>query len=387
MGSWNPYSLANQERCYVVKESTVGTLAKPSSTNQIYTVGVVSFEQELELFEDEQVRSGASQRSKLKGRYMPGTWSFTTYVKPSGTKGTAPEHDVLFECLAGTKTTNAGTSVVYTPADDLSTFSLWVKKGHTVFAMKGCSVEQAEFTVSGDDLARINWSGGFMDLHWAGTSELAEAISASQNYIKVKHSQRFKAGMYIQTASENNGGNGFQITNVIHYPDGTGKLVISPDISSGSAGEAVTPWYPSAGTEVGQPIHGKLGIATVDNVNMIILSGTVTIKNNIKYYIDEKNGQLYATNLGRPGRREVTGEVLAMFAQPFTSYFYRSRQRTQDALVLPAGDTAGYIMELSFPYVEWEFPGLSGDEEVQVTLGFTAVASASLNDEFTITFK
>ena len=44
-------------------------------------------------------------------------------------------------------------------------------------------------------------------------------------------------------------------------------------------------------------------------------------------------------------------------------------------------------MELSIPYAEYKTPTISGEEEFEQSITFMGVASASLNDEISITFK
>jgi len=95
------FALANQETLFVVAETTKGTLKVPAGANRVYSIEPVDLGQERELIEDAQIRAGASNLPSIKARLMVGEWSFSTYVKASGTKGTAPEADVLFTALLG----------------------------------------------------------------------------------------------------------------------------------------------------------------------------------------------------------------------------------------------------------------------------------------------
>ena len=384
------FAFANQEEAFVVKETTCGTLVKPSADDRIYTIGPVDFSQEQEFLDDEQLRGSPSRFSPIKGRKMPGDWSFSTYVKPSGTKGTAPEHDVLFECLMGTKTVNSGVSVAYTLADQVDSFSLWVKKGHTVFAFRGATIQTAEFTVEGNAIASIAWSGNYMEQLWAGEAKADGAIDGAGSPVtsiplKTGHAQRFVAGMYIEVGDNDNSGSGFRITNVNYSTD---TLTITPGVNDDQGTDPdVTPWWPSTGSEVGTPVHGKRGLVTIGGVNCIVLSARVTVNNNIKYYVDEKNGVFTAERFGRPGFREIDGSLSLYFLKPGPSYFYRSEYQVSNALVIPAGNVSGYIMELSIPYAEYLSSTLSGDEEFIQEVPFRAIASSSQNDELEIVFK
>ncbi|TET09090.1 hypothetical protein E3J84_05490, partial [Candidatus Aerophobetes bacterium] len=96
------FAFANEEEAFAIVEGTCGTLTKPTAAgDRLYTVGPTEFAQEGEFLDDEQVRASPSRFSAIQGRLTPGEWSCNTYVKPSGTVGTAPEHDVFFQALMG----------------------------------------------------------------------------------------------------------------------------------------------------------------------------------------------------------------------------------------------------------------------------------------------
>jgi len=383
------FAFSNEEECFILKETVCGTLVKPTTSDRIFSVGPVEFTQEQEFLDDEQVRPSASMLSKIKGRKNPGEWSMNTYVKPSGSPGTAPEHDVLYDCAMGEKTVNGGTSVVYSLANQLDAFSMWVKKGHTVYSFRGTAVQGMEHGVSGDAISGASWSGNYMEQGWAGTATAHGTYSGSETEIvmKPKNSLRYTIGMFIVVDDNDNSGAGYEITDVNYTTD---TLTISPALDGAptqGTDPGVTPWWPTAGAEVGEPVHGKLGMVTIDGEDAIVLSGNVTLTNNIKYYVDEKNNVWTAERFGRPGKRAVEGTLEAYFMQAGPTYFYRAEYQIADALLIPAGNVSGYIMELSLPYAEYGTPTLSGDEEFQQTIPFSGVASASLNDEFEITFK
>lgn len=381
------FAYANEEEMFIKKESVCGTLEKPGASHRVYTIGPFDGGQEQEFLDDEQIRASASKRSPIKGKKNPGEWSCSTYVKPSGTKGTAPEHDVLFDCAMGNKTVNAGTSVVYTLANQLDSFSAFVKKGHTVFAHRGCTIQGLESSISGDAIATLNWSGNSMEMLWAGTCKASGAYAGGESAIVLANggAELYKEGMYINIGDDTNGGAGYKITDVNYNKD---TLTISPVLASnqGTAPE-VSPWLPTASSEVGTPVHGKLGMVTVAGQDAIILSAGVTLTNNIKYYTDEKNNVFTAERFGRPGFRDVEGNLDLFYLKRGTSYFYRAEHQVANALIIPAGNVSGYIMEISVPYAEYRTPKVSGDEEFQQSIPFIGVASASLNDELSITFK
>ena len=381
------FAFANQERSYAVIEAACGTLVKPAATNRMYTVGPVDFQQDQEFRDDGQLRETASRLASIKGKKLVGELSFGTYVKPSGTAGTAPEHDELFQCLMGTKDITPDTSVAYTLANQLDSFSLWVRKGHTVFAFRGVTVESAEFGIAGNEIAGINWGCKYMEQGYAGTCVAAGGAYVIGNTVITLPAGGvllYTEGMYVELGDDDNGGDGYKIDS-INFNLNTITLSTGLLTAVGSA-PTVAPWYPAAGTEVGAPVDGKLGMVTVGGADAIVLSAKVTVKNNIKYYEDEKNNTWTAERFGRPTVREIEGDLTLFYMERGTSYWYRAEYQTSDALIIPAGNVAGSIMTLNVPYAEYRTPKLSGDEEFNQEIPFRAVASAALNDEFSIVF-
>jgi len=381
------FAFANEEQAFIKLETACGTLIKPTTADRVYTVGPVDFGFEQEDLEDGQIRASASRVSPKKGRKNPGDFGFTTYVKPSGTPGTAPEHDVLFQCLMGTKSIDPGVKVTYSLANQLDSFSLWLKKGHTAFALRGCTINSAEFSIAGEAIASIRWGGNSMETKWAGTCASPANLTGGTTLIQLDAggAALFCIGMYVAVGTDTNSAAGYVITNVNYNLD---RITIgTPLATPQGTGATIAPWLPAASAEVGEPVLGKLGMVTIATIDAIIKSATLSIANNIKYYIDEKNNVLTAERFGRPKMREINGSLNLYFLKRGLSYFYRSAYQIANALVIPAGNVAGYIMELNAPYAEYKTPKISGDEELSQDLAFMALASGSGNDECSVVFK
>lgn len=384
------FAFANEEESLIIKENNCGELRKPEITERIYTVGPVGFTQEQEFLDDEQVRSTASRFSPLKGRKMPGDWNFNSYVKPIGSvwaqAGDEPEHDVLFECLMGSGAAGGG-GYRYSLANQLDSFSLWTKKGHTVFAFRGATVEQAEFGISGDAIAGVGWTGKYMEQKWAGTITAVSAATDTIN-LPARGTERYTVGMFIFVGPDTNNTVGYEITAINHAAN---TLTISPNLTSNpqpcGATPLISPYWPTGGSEVGEPVHGKMGMVQVGGQNCVVLSARVTVVNNIKYYINEKNDEWTAERFGRPKVREIDGELELFFLKPGPSYFYRAEHQVSNRIVIPVGNVSGYIMEIDIPYAEYRTPRISGEEEFIQNVPYIAVASADENNEMTITFK
>jgi hypothetical protein len=384
----NKFALANQEQVFVKKETVEGTLVYPSATNMLLAVGAASTDQENEFLEDAQIRARRSRLTPIKGRTNPGAWSLRTYIKPSGTAGTAPEADVLWECGLGKKTPDPGVKTTYSldSTSNLPSFSMLRKVGHTVFFLAGCTVNQIELDISGGAIAESGFSGEFMKWWMAGESVLTAAAVAADPHIHVADATRFSTEKAkINIGSDTNGGAGYLIT-AVNYS--TNIVSITPNVVTGANnGSAVTGWYPTSGVEVGAPVHGKIGNLTIDSTRAIILTSKITINNGIKYYTDLKNGLMYPTIYGAPGFRQVQGSIQLYFYKNMPGYFYRSDYQIQDALIIDAGSVSGKIFEVSCPRIEYTSPKISGDTEIMMELAFNAVGSVSGDDEISVVFK
>lgn len=382
------FAYANEEAMFGIIEDNCGVLKKPTSSDRMFTTGPVDFGQDQEFNPDEQIRETASESSRLKGRKMIGDFSLSSYVKPSGTVTTPPEMDALFQALLGAGQVQ-GQTYEYTLANQLDSVSIWVKKGHTVFAFRGATIESAEFGIAGDVQAGIGWSGRFMEQLIAGTSKAnGNYTNQSTIVLQATHAQRYSKGMYITVGADTNGGAGYLITGVNQT---THKLIISPALqqspSAAGVDPTVSPWWPTAGNEIGEPGHGKMGLVTIDNKDTVILSARVTLTNNIKYYENEKNDKWTSERFGRPGKRGVEGEIEINFLEEGPSYWYRAEYQISQGLIIPVGNVSGYIMEIHIPYAEYGTPKVLGEEEFTHNIPFVGVASASGNDEMKIVFK
>ena len=383
------FSLGNEERLFIKKEVTEGTLVYPEAVNAILAVGAATATQDDELLEDGQIRARRSRLTPILGRTNPGSWSFTTYLKPSGTPGTAPEEDVLFECGLGKKKVNAGASVVYSldSTTNLPSFSMVRKLGHTTWWMCGCTVNSMALTASGSAIGQIAWSGNFMKMWHAGESVLTAEVATSATTCVVADSKRFSNEMIkIDIGSDTNSGEGYLVTS-INYA--TNTITFTPGLAGAGVAAAATvqSHVPTTSTEVGTPLHGKYGIVTIDAQQAVLLEASLNLTNNIKYYGDMKNNKRYATIYGAPGFRQVEGTMRMYFYKNIPQYFYRLDNQLQNHLIIPFGTVAGRIVEFDCPRIEYKTPGISAAEEVMAELPFTAVGSTTGDDELTVTWK
>lgn len=374
-------ALKREAKLFFIPETVTGTLVEPTDAHLILVSDIASPKQDRETFDDEQIRDTRSKLSPVAGRYLAGEWSFTTYLKPSGTAGQAPPEDNLMKGLLGVKATDS-TSVTYSPGGTTpATYSMWYRDGHTVFFCSGCAVNQGVIKIDGKSPGMIDWSGGLMKMLWTGTDTLGAAISdTTSTTVTPSNIELFNVGSIFTVDSER-----FKVT-----AKGVSNMTVTRGYGSTTPathtnGTAMTPWLPT-GTESGNIIHGRLGIATLNAVNYTLLSSSITITNNIKYYEDEKNGENYPADFGVPEARDVEGSIQVYFRKGDSIRFADALNFDSMGMVIPLGDTAGYRMRVNLPQFKVKTPNITGDAERVQELTLLPFATTSFDDEISVVY-
>jgi hypothetical protein len=382
-------ALGREIEIFVKEETVAGTLVEPDTTDAdvVLAINTPTIVQERETFDDAQKRNTRSRLTAIAGRYLSGTWSFDSYIRPSGTAGNVPMEDNLVYGLLGTRTVNSGTNVSYTlvgAGTDLPSFSMWFKDGHTVYMCYGSTVNQGVFKVDGRTPGQISWSGGFMKRLWTGRSTLGAAITdTSGTSITVVQGDLFNIGSIIQIGTEV-----LKVTNVA-----TNTLTVTRGYKSSVAathlnGVAVSAWWPTANESgFGGPIHGRLGYVKLDGSDYNTLTNEVTMTNGIKYYEEEKNNQDWCTVFGTPEMRSLEARVTCYFRYADAKRFKDAYDWDSMALIVPCGTAAGATCTITLPQNRLKAPATSGDAERIQELTFLPFSSSSYNDEISITYS
>lgn len=375
---------------FAKEETTFATEIKPTTADQILVAGEGSFKQALGFIPDAQLRNSYSEVTDIQGRYEPGEFNFPLYIKPSGALGTKPECAALLKNLFGREVVTASTKVEYFLArttDAVVSTTVWFRQGHFVYRAIGCLVNEGRFPLragnTDDAVGQVALSGMCSNILWTGTDELASATAAVDTTITVKDASKFTAGGYVEIGSQTNAGAGFLI-NSINY--GTNVLTLATAVGAIVAIDSVVkPWMPT-GTEVGNPVHGRLGIVTRGGTDMRVVSSEITLTNNWKWLNEEKNGLNYPDRAIRASKRAVTCNPVIYFDANAAKHFREAQQGTKADVLVPVGDTAANRFKLTAKNVRFEAPDVSGGEEKQMTLNGKAFASSALDDELALLF-
>ena len=147
----------------------------------------------------------------------------------------------------------------------------------------------------------------------------------------------------------------------------------------------VAPSVPSV-TDSGTPIAGRLGTAQHGTQTLPLLSSELTLNNNVEFMGGEKTASVYPERFGNGGRT-VDVSVDVRWDANATRFFSLHRTHDKSDVKIPAGATAGSIVELLAKNVALDFPNVNDDTIRALTIGGAAFASNSLDDELKLTFK
>lgn len=381
-------ALPREELIWVVKETTTGTLAEPVAADMVLPIEPVVMKQMPEQIEDNQTRNSRSRFSLIQGRTLPGEWQIKAYIKPSGSLGVTGELDTLMTCAMGVETVNASTSVVYTFSSStaLPTFSLWRKLGHHFYVARGCIVNKVKFEVSGKDIGMATFSGQFMEMtQFSEDTVGVGGIDGSATTLPVTNGNRFyvpastTVPYFIKVDTEVmkvTGRSGNNLTVV--------RAQKSTVAAAHLAAATVTAWTPGT-AETGSPVHGKFGAVTVDAVTTVLLDVSIDLETGGKIYTDEKDGSIVGNSIGTPGKRKVSVSSTKYLRVGDNRDFEDALLRTNFAMIVNLGDTAGRIVRFTCPTAQKAPPDLSGGDEVTSAQTWNAIATTG-DAEFTVTF-
>lgn len=389
MGIAIPHSLGRNQRFYAVRESTFGTLIRPSATSALKVMRSAMAQTVERINRRDASQSASTVRRTTNKKSV--TWSLDAHFMPSGAAGTPPDiHDIL-RAHFGSYTNTPSTSDVYVHADtQTDRGSLSLTREFNSIGMQaavGAWVNTIKIAYSGTSIPMITAEGGARDLYHTGYSTLDGEVTASSDTVVVQtaDASNFEVGSVIQVGTSNNSA-GTPPGHVVTAKTGA-SLTVSPVISGTQAtGLVVAPYVPTE-TTAGVPISPASCTLTIDGTTVSVVSFEVTSNNNYQVHHDEAGTSL-VTDL-TPGWRDVSGSIVVRARRDQMLHLGKFRNATSTVrdLAIAIGSTAGSIATIDLNYAEIENAVFDTPEAdtCQITLPFYCLGSSGA-DEFSLTF-
>jgi hypothetical protein len=377
--------------CFLTPEVTPGVPVAPTAatdTLRLSDKGLTFPTQATKHTPVGETSNSASVQALMRDLRDAGSVRVPTLFRPSGSAGTKPQENRLWEALFGAGTVSAGVSVGYQPNVVKQPHTMWFKVGNVVLFATGCALTSLTVRQDKNSPPTADWGGEFMRLGWCGPSTLAAAIDYEATPIDecvVADSGVFSVGACFRFAAE-------VITRQITAIDrATDTLTFTPaataDVISGAA---VTPYLPDAAAAVGAAIDWRAAVR-LDGTPVYWDSWEFSVSEPIGFVADVTPNPAdadYPTGFGRTGSRSVTAKITSTMR---TSDVARLRVADEDQSLdidLGALATAGKKLKFTLAQGRHDVPAVAaGTPACTIDTTFTAKASAALEDELVALYE
>jgi len=380
------FQYGEEQICYFVAETTLGTGVKPAGTDAFkITDCVITPNYD---FHDVPDRHGTRSRmEQVQGR-KGASWRCSGVLRPSGALGTAPDMGLLLKHGYGTETVVGGTSVTYSVLKDpTALFGTFYRKLDDILeGVVGAVVQTVSFRWGGNDFCTWEISGIGVDILEAGKDAANGSGSTSASLI-VDDADFYEPYGIIQIDSDDNSGSGFQITAVNKT---TETLTITPT-HTWSDNDVVEPFVP-AGTFAGSPIYGTTGKLSFDGDSTEVkhIGGSHTLNTGIGLH-NEEFGSETAQAVILPSERtmDFTLDMLVRDTEAYRMGLFR-RDVAQDVYVTLGDDASGGAaarMKIDMPTARIRPAERSGGAGlVRVSLSGVALGTGTGENEGSLLF-
>jgi len=378
----NTVARAIVQDCFAVPEAIKGTAVFPTAaTQRVVTAGTADINQQAAFTDSEEIINSLDLIERFQDQIGAGSWNVPMYLSPSGTAGTAPMGNTIIESLMGVAINDPGVSEAFSQAITKPSFTLWVKKSHTVFAAIGACAEAGKLNFTNKGGSKFDLSGGFMQLGWAGTDTLDGASSSTE--VVVTNAKLFTAGMYVSFGTgaglNDNANAGYRIASIVQA---TNTLTMDDTITEDS-GTSIQGFLPTL-ARVGAPLENKNLTITFEGdtggaVSKNLKSLTVDINSPVAWQTDEITTSGHVSEYIED-RRSIKLSLDVLFREQDLTYFYDATQNTKVNVIAVNSGGTGSICTVNLPYCELEIPSVTTSMPT-VSLSIAGIALGSSGED------
>jgi len=390
MSTATTIAFGRNTKVFAKKETTPGTLVIPATGDMIVVNSGEIQVPNPTFVDDKGVRGSRSDFNRYTANIPGAPFKLQRYVRPSGATGTAPEADCVYESAHGLKTVVGGTSVTYSPLDTQPSFSLYIKKDHTVYVAAGCVIDKYVLKKDNKDLLEVSDDGKGFNVLWTGTGSFGIAIGTTpapgtQEEWLVDDTKKWCVGSHIICDTEQ-----MQVVGTDWQSSATATKIKVARGYNGSTvathliNAVILPYLPT-GTETGAPLAARVGTMTIAASSIPFLDIDFNYANAISQNEEEVTGTITPTDYFE-GDRTVTGTMSIYFRKTDLKWFADAILQTRKAVVLNFGSIAGKMVQITLASCEFDMPTYAGDKDVmKLSVKYKAFA-VSGNDEATVKF-
>lgn len=395
-------AIALEQKFFIKKETTRGTLIAPAGTDFLYTLngGGVNYTQPVMTSPH---RSGRHHTSVIKEKTTT-EWSIPTYFNIDTTLGAggAAEIDasmrVMFESLFGNETVSSG--LIYNPTIPDTTFTILENGDQWAKQASGCYVESCNMSFPGDGQAQMEWSGRSKTALLIGIGKsIVDNNTGNDITVGSGEGKRFQVGGLVMIIEANG------TTRSADTPDGTPRTITAitgDDITvSGAvladADGSVTPIYlcyyePTTPTAINDPQTGLVGSLAVVNLPTIdcMRSASLNITNNHEsqdfcYGKDGLGDKIFVPG----GRFTAEFSMELNLDHELVEFMNNIKEFEGEDITLILGSATGRHFKLELPKVIFPVPEIPVPETGSIPVTFTGNSyqtALDAEDEVTASF-
>ncbi len=334
---------AMEQIVYCVKETTRGTLAFPADATTKIICGGAMIDQTPNYTPSDDVQNTLDLIDEFKDQMPPGTWSFDTYLRPSGTAGTEPMAKDVLLAHYGVETIVGGTSVTYSQATAKPSFSMWMQHGHTIKWARGCASTSLAFdSISSTGAAKLSFSGECMEMGWAGTGVVDGIVTASVTVVLATgDGKKYTAKSRVMFAADDNSGAGYVIDSI------SGDTLTMAEVVTVADAAVIKGYIPDDATTAAA-IENLDTSLSVDSVATTFKTVTVTYGSPVAFQSAENTGTGFAEEYVEDKRSiDTTAEIV--YRQDDAAYLRDAVTNETVPVIITMGVTAGKIATLNLP--------------------------------------
>ena len=373
MGIENQHVRGHERRFFVQPQTTLDTMVRAASAG---AVKILSFTAEYDQARNERKHNRATRgrRGAVSGQRTV-SWSLEKELIPSGTAGTAPDDQDLWQSAFVIETVNGGTSVVYSLATTQAMQLLSIHDYHPAGVMQsliGAWVDTLKIAGSGADPLRVSMTGGARRMVQTGRTTVDGIVTTSATVV-VDGPLQVEVDSIVQVGANTNTSTGYRVS-----ANAAGTLTLETTLSVAD-GADVVPFAPTE-TTVGTPLAGIDGSLTVLGAACPVTAWEVEV-NNAMIPHDGEYGAVHVSDVS-PGWRQVSGTFSFRLRRDLVPILQARKNGdfASQAITIVCGGTAGRTLTIAMPQVE-----LNGVLKIEhaddggpstVTMGYVADDSA-----------